>query len=347
MTIAPDDLQRCLPLANLPTPIEICQLLSQRYGVTLHLKRDDCTGGLHGGTKLRALEHLLHQAEEEQASDLITLGEATSSQCRLVAALGRRLGMRVHLLVREAATLAPTAVDNLEMMELLGAEIIFLTQSEWQLYPLAVRRLTGRLQRAGQRPYFIPFGCAGRPGTRGILGLVQELYEQQEQSFPFTQVVIAAGSGGTLFGFDLAFKVLPELRDSTPPQLLGLSLDESADNLLRNIDRYFLEWSQATSCRVSRSDHIRVDDRWAKLDPEARAAGLVKVASELGEIFDPLYVLPAFLGMLSMLEDQTLPSGASILFLVSGPCLHLASCRDQLGPALAAASLASGAGDRA
>ncbi len=63
---------------------------------------------------------------------------------------------------------------------------------------------------------------------------------------------------------------------------------------------------------------------------DARIDGLVRVAGEYGEIFDPLYVLPAFLGMLARLEDGTIPAGATILFLVSGPCLHLASFRPAL-----------------
>ncbi len=329
MTITSDDLQRFLPLANLPTRVEPNPLLSEHYGVTLHMKRDDCTGSLHGGTKLRALEHLFLAARDDEASDLITIGETTSSQCRLVAALGRRFGLSVHLLVREAP-LTPAAADNLAMMELLGAEITYLTSPEWRLYPLAVRRLSGRLRDQGRRPCFIPFGCVGRPGTLGILRLVRELYEQQEQTLPYTQVIMPAGSGGTLFGFDLAFQVLPELAGSPPPELLGFALDESAPNLLRSIDRYYQQWSQATATRVNRSPHIRIDDRSAGLEPEATTEGLIKVAREYGEILDPLYVLPAFLGMLAQLEDGTIARGSQILFLVSGPCLHLASYRPGL-----------------
>jgi len=342
MPFSLDDLQLFQPLANLPTPVEETPLFSQHHDVTLHLKRDDTAAGLMGGTKLRALEHIVHRALETGITDLITIGEGTSTQCRMVAALGRRFGLGVHLLIRKTSADGPSAADNVLLMDLLGARITLLDESAWRLHPLTTRRLAGRLITRGRRPWSIPFGCVGDPGTLGILRLMRELHEQHGGALPYTHIVTPTGSGGTLFGMDLAFQALPELATPSPPKLVGCSLHGSADEVTQAIDRHYAEWNRAQSADAARTDRVVVDDRCARLDPEARAQGLVDIIGDLGEIVDPLYVLPAVLGMQARIEEGSIPAGASILFLVTGPCLHQRSYGEELGRAMADARRANG-----
>ena len=56
---------RCLlgmPLALAPTPILKLDRLSRRLGVELYVKRDDLTGLLESGNKVRKLEFLVGEA---------------------------------------------------------------------------------------------------------------------------------------------------------------------------------------------------------------------------------------------------------------------------------------------
>ena len=51
-----------IPLALAPTPIMKLDRLSRRLGVELYVKRDDLTGLLESGNKVRKLEFLVGDA---------------------------------------------------------------------------------------------------------------------------------------------------------------------------------------------------------------------------------------------------------------------------------------------
>ena len=61
---------------HLPTPLEYLPTLSRRLGAEFYIKRDDLTGLGMGGNKLRKLEYLLYDAQQQGATMLLTLGGA-------------------------------------------------------------------------------------------------------------------------------------------------------------------------------------------------------------------------------------------------------------------------------
>lgn len=66
-----DSLPR-LGLASLPTPLEAMPRLSAALGgPRLWVKREDCTGLLFGGNKLRKLDAVLHGAVAAGADTLV------------------------------------------------------------------------------------------------------------------------------------------------------------------------------------------------------------------------------------------------------------------------------------
>jgi len=50
-------------LARLPTPIEYLSRVSKDWGVDLYVKRDDLTGLVFSGNKIRKLEFVLAEAK--------------------------------------------------------------------------------------------------------------------------------------------------------------------------------------------------------------------------------------------------------------------------------------------
>src|SRR3972149_3658661 len=88
------------PLALCPTPILKLDRLSCQLGVELYLKRDDLTGLLESGNKVRKLEFLVGEAAAEGADTLISCGTLQSNCCRAVSAVAARLGMRAVLAVK-------------------------------------------------------------------------------------------------------------------------------------------------------------------------------------------------------------------------------------------------------
>ena len=79
-----------IELALAPTPVMKLERLSRRLGVELWVKRDDLTGLLESGNKVRKLEFLVGDALAQGADTLITIGTLQSNCCRAVKA-GNRL----------------------------------------------------------------------------------------------------------------------------------------------------------------------------------------------------------------------------------------------------------------
>src|SRR5205814_5959691 len=87
-------------LAYAPTPLLKLERLSAELGVELWVKRDDLTGLLETGNKIRKLEFLIGEALAQNANTLITCGTLQSNCCRCVAAVWARLGLRAVLALR-------------------------------------------------------------------------------------------------------------------------------------------------------------------------------------------------------------------------------------------------------
>ena len=83
-------------LGHTPTPIDSAPALGREMGITLHVKRDDCTGLAFGGNKVRHLEYYLGEAQQRDADVVLITGAVQSNFARTTAAAARYLGMDVH-----------------------------------------------------------------------------------------------------------------------------------------------------------------------------------------------------------------------------------------------------------
>src|SRR2546426_12669968 len=87
-------------LAYAPTPLLKLERLSAELGVELWVKRDDLTGLLESGNKIRKLEFLVGEALAQRADTLITCGTLQSNCCRAVSAVAARLGLKAILALK-------------------------------------------------------------------------------------------------------------------------------------------------------------------------------------------------------------------------------------------------------
>src|SRR4029450_13698316 len=157
-----------LPLALAPTPILKLERLSRRLGVELFVKRDDLTGLLESGNKVRKLEFLVGEALEQRADTLITCGTLQSNCCRAVAAVAARLGLNAALAVKGSR---PAAYDgNLLLDRLLGAEVRYLSDAEWERVDDVMEEMAAELRERGHQPYVIPESGSNEGGALGYLG---------------------------------------------------------------------------------------------------------------------------------------------------------------------------------
>jgi len=195
-----------LSLAALPTPIHKLDTLSTALGKDIYIKRDDQTGVLLSGNKIRKLEFVLKDAVDKQADAVVTCGGIQSNHVRATVIAGRRLGMKPFAVLRGEK---PGAFDgNTLLVSLVGSEIIYVTEQEYDDIDHVYADLERELSDRGLTPYFIPEGASNALGCWGYLEMMEELDAQQKElGIQFDSIFIALGSGGTQAGMILGKKL--------------------------------------------------------------------------------------------------------------------------------------------
>lgn len=218
-------------LARTPTPVHRWHLPGTPDGCEVYVKRDDLTGMQLSGNKVRKLEFLLAEAMDRDADCVITIGGVQSNHCRATAVAARYLGLDSHLILRAPQSIAeagdPGLVGNLLVERAVGANIHLVTKREYAAHGSVAlaESLRRRLEREGKRPYVVPVGGSNAIGTWGYVDAMAELAAQTTTTTPgtdhphlhgvggpFTDIVLACGSGGTAAGVALGAALCPELR---------------------------------------------------------------------------------------------------------------------------------------
>jgi D-cysteine desulfhydrase len=187
-----------VPLGTLPTPVEHADALGRHLGIrSLWVKRDDLSGEVHGGGKVRKLELLLGEARSIGARKVVTFGGVGSNHAVATAIYAARLGM--HVVLR----LLPEPADDRVRQNLLadlaaGAE---LRLAHGQA-PLEAT------DGAAERPYVIAAGGSSPLGNVGFVNAAFELGEQIARGeMPEPDVIyMAMGTMGAAVGLAIGLR---------------------------------------------------------------------------------------------------------------------------------------------
>jgi D-cysteine desulfhydrase len=317
-----------IELAQTPTPILKLERLSARLGVDLWVKRDDLTGLLESGNKVRKLEFLVGAALAEGADTLITCGTMQSNCCRTVAAVSARLGLRAVLALKGTR---PDVYDgNLLLDRLLGAEIRYVSDDEWGKIDDVLGDLEGRARAAGRRPYVIPESGATVVGALGYMTCAREIAQQITHGAPdFDTVVITAFSGGSHAGL-LMGKQLTGLRAEIVSIPVARHADEVRDYVIGVIEEARDRFGLAVTPpgRVGLLDGYQGAGRSAIV--EGALQTVVAVAREEGLLLDPVYTAKAFRGLMDRLEQDPTALGRRVCFVHTGGLFSAFPFRDRL-----------------
>jgi len=303
-------------LAYAPTPLLKLERLSAEIGVELWVKRDDLTGLLETGNKIRKLEFLVGEALAQNADTLITCGTLQSNCCRCVAAVAARLGLRAVLALKGAP---PAEYDgNLLLDRLLGADVRYCSDAEWAKIDEVLQDLAARERAAGRVPYVIPESGATVVGALGYLTCGQELAQQVRHGAPeFDTVVITAFSGGSQAGLLMA-RQLAGLRAeivSVPVAWEGAAVqDYVVDVIERARHRFGLPVDPPRQVRLldGYQGAGRAEIRREELDL------VLKLARLEGLVLDPVYTAKAFGGLLDALRRDRKALGRRVCFVHTG-----------------------------
>jgi len=307
-----------IPLAHLPTPLQRLPRLSEELGgPEIYLKRDDLTGIIETGNKIRKLEFLLAEAQQQGCQVLITCGGAQSNHARATAVAAARSGLKCHLVLRDSTG---SEVDsNLLLDRLVGAEITFITPSEYEQVDDIMAKLAEEYVARGSKPYVIPEGGSNALGSLGYVAAMQELAEQAAaQNLEFDHLICAVGSGGTLAGMLLG-KSLYGLR----VQIHGINVCDDApyfqnrvSNILRSARRKFGFQLNLQSHEISIIDGYV--GKGYGLNRQEEIELIKHVAQREGVVLDPLYTGKAMFGLVDQIRQGRFKAGEKILFWHTG-----------------------------
>ncbi len=319
MSVGPA-LERRLPLAHTPTPLEPLDRLAAHLGRppgTLWVKRDDLTGLGGGGNKARKLEYLCAEALALGCDTLVTGGGPQSNHVRMTAAAANRLALSCTIVVAGARPETPSG--NLLLDELMGPEIVWLDgggELPYREMEQAIVDTAARLAAAGRRPYAMPIGGASAVGALGYVRAADELLSQLPD---LDVVVVADGSGGTHAGLAAGL--------ARHGAVLGVDVGARDD-----LDAYVPARAAEVAALAGRPapsgaeafgypggpvDHDQVGPGYGSPSPEALEA--VTLAARLeGLVLDPVYTGKAMAGLLAACRAGRLDPRSRVVFLHSG-----------------------------
>ncbi|MBB3046279.1 D-cysteine desulfhydrase [Litorivivens lipolytica] len=324
-----------LALAQLPTPLQPLNRLSEWLGggTRIWVKRDDLTGSVLSGNKVRKLEFTLAQAMEEGCDTIITCGGVQSNHCRATALLCAQLGLRCHLVLR--GTEPEVADGNLLLDQLAGASIEFHPARHYQ------QNLDSLLESARQRSsdsghpaFIIPTGASDGIGVWGYLLAARELQNDFERlGIAPEHIVCATGSGGTQAGLTLGAHLL-----GLKSQVWGVNVCDDEAWFLNKVNQDVSDWSQRYQPDFDPARlNTRVIDGYVGAGYAIADAAIFETISLLarmeGLVLDPVYTGKAFHGMIAEHRAGRL-QGKHIVFVHTGGTFGLFPQRDQLAPAL-------------
>ena len=203
-------LREVLPHASLgdfPTPIHHCQSLGKHLRIdALYLKRDDLTGRIYGGNKVRKLEFLLGKALREGAREVMTFGFTGSNHALATAIYAREVGLRSISMFMPQPN-SESLRRNLLLGLYFGAELHEYPNKRVLTLATAYQ-VCRHLLKTGRRPMLIPPGGSSPLGIVGIINAAFELRDQIAQGdLPEPGCIyVAVGSMGTAVGLTIGLR---------------------------------------------------------------------------------------------------------------------------------------------
>lgn len=185
-----------------PTPVGRLEALSRELGCDVWVKRDDRSGELYGGNKVRKLEFLLGEAVARKRTRVMTLGAYGTHHGLATAIYARHLGLDCRLALHPQPITAHV-LDQIVLHHRVGARLTHMPRPMFM--PLTMM-LMSVYARSGE---LVPIGGSSALGALGFVEAGLELGAQVaagELPAP-TRIVVAAGTCGTVAGLALGLEL--------------------------------------------------------------------------------------------------------------------------------------------
>ena len=324
-------------IGHLPTPLEFMPNLGRELGLSLFVKRDDCTGIAFGGNKVRQLEYYLGAAQAVNANLLLITGAVQSNFVRTAAAMGRRLGMECHIQLEERVpdiSALHRTNGNVLLDRLLGATLHSYPEGEDEAGADAeIERIADKLREDGHRPYVIPLGANSAPlGALGYVRAAIEVLPQIHAVGGIDEIVVASGSALTHAGLLLGLRLLGDktvvrgvcVRRNATQQSARVLQRVAATAALLGVD------DQVVAPKDVYLTDATLGPGYGQLTTLTRGA-IVRTARAEGLFLDPVYTGKVMADLIAKAQENE-RSGKRVLFWHTGGQPALFGYADQLLP---------------
>ena len=306
-------------LANLPTPIEKLERLTEQWGgIEIYVKRDDLTGMALSGNKIRKLEFVIAEARNRGADLLITCGGIQSNHARATAVAATKLGMKSYLVLRGQE--GGEADGNLLLDFLAGAKVKYITPEDYSTCVDEIMiELAEELKQDGYHPYVIPEGASNELGAMGYLAATEEIKNQLDaMKLDITYLACADGSGGTHAGLLLGQKYYNQNY-----QVVGVNVCDDEAYFVDKINRISNKAIDRFNLIVDfKKEDIKIIDGYVgegyALNRQQEIDFIKQVALTEGIILDPVYTGKALFGIRDQILKGRFKKGERILFIHTG-----------------------------
>jgi len=307
-----------VPLAHLPTPFEELPRFAARIGdVRVFVKRDDCTGLLFGGNKVRHSEFLLGDAVWQGADVIVWGAGIQSNNCRVTAAACARLGLECRLFLSRS-THTPEIQGNLLLDHLVGAKVELVDAKMGPELYAVFDAEAAKLKAAGRKPYrWDPARTLPRAAVSYVL-TAAELSDDIDRAGISPAAIYVSSSASTGAGLALGMKALGKpwpVRSAGYirwPWDVPTEMARCANDAAELLD---------LPHRFTPADILYTDEQigadYGRLSPAGREAAHLLASSE-ALLLDPVYTARAVAQLIADVRSGRVPAGSAVVFVHTG-----------------------------
>ncbi|QDG54622.1 pyridoxal-phosphate dependent enzyme [Persicimonas caeni] len=299
-------------LGQFPTPVEKLDELGDEVGVeSLYVKRDDQSGTVYGGNKVRKLEFLLGQARAEGYDEVWTVGAIGSHHALATSIYARQLGLTPSVL-HFPQPVTDHVLDNLRAISTTQPKLKLATHKVQLPVEVGKMKVKQWLSTA-KDVYYIPGGGSSPVGVLGYVNAALELQQQIDAGeLPEPDVIfVAAGTCGTLAGLMLGCRLAGMKTDVVGVRVVDKIMANATmtAHLANKAGKILTEHGVEDVPRISSSEVTMLDDYFGKDYGVPTDAGMEAIAlakAHGGLKLEPTYTGKAFAGLLGEREHLEL-----------------------------------------
>ncbi len=271
---------------------EFSNELTQRFEVSLYIKRDDLIHPFITGNKWRKLKYNLIEAINQKKSTLLTFGGAYSNHIYATAAAGAEFNFNTIGVIRGESpnVLSPT----LQFAKDCGMTLHFVSRESY--LNKTSEKFIDHLASIFGDFYLIPEGGSNGLSLLGTKEICDEI------DIPYQYICTSVGTGGTIAGISC----------STNAQVLGFSSLKGGAFLEEEVKQLLFQANLADP-----------KNREWMLDYHGGGYGkfntqLIDFIKSFPLPLDPVYTGKMMYGLIDLIKNRYFPPSSSIIFYHSG-----------------------------